>query len=356
MTGSLFLLQRGGKAQGIGFQLFARMLSCYTLLMFTFTTPKKAISTAFYMLPVLQSDIERLKQSLATYLQSGNPDESEEYHKGLIKDFLVHTWYARDYSINTNGREDLVIYSGSQAGAQPAVIIEAKSPANSTEMFSAQNPNCKALQECVYYFMQEAITEQNTEVRHIIITNYADWYLFDAKDFSRFFLAKTNPIVEQFRKFEAGQLSDKKTSYFYEQCAKPAINRWLESEAVTVTHVSPRDFADKTGDALIPLYKVLAPEHLLAKPFANDSNSLDKHFYAELLHIIGLEEVKDGGKKLIQRKTPADRDSASLIESTIYQLEDVITSEETCFETALHLVITWVNRLLFLKLVESKPT
>ena len=39
---------------------------------------------------------------------------------------------------------------------------------------------------------------------------------FDAKDFSRFFLAKTNPIVEQFNKFEAKQLADTKTSFFYE--------------------------------------------------------------------------------------------------------------------------------------------
>ncbi|MFM6152354.1 MAG: hypothetical protein ACKPE3_05025, partial [Sphaerospermopsis kisseleviana] len=37
-------------------------------------------------------------------------------------------------------------------------------------------------------------------------------------------------------------------------------------------------------------------------PSANDSNSLNKNFYHELLHIIGLTEVKEGSKKLIQRK------------------------------------------------------
>ena len=72
------------------------------------------------------------------------------------------------------------------------------------------------------------------------------------------------------------------------------------------------------------------------------------------MHIIGLEEIKDGGKKLIQRKSADSRDSASLIESAIYQLEEEISNEEKCFEIALHLVITWVNRLLFLKLVESQ--
>ncbi|MDZ7650276.1 MAG: hypothetical protein U5K54_25825 [Cytophagales bacterium] len=50
---------------------------------------------------------------------------------------------------------------------------------------------------------------------------------------------------------------------------------------------------------LIDLFKILSPAHLLKQPFANDSNSLNTKFYSELLHIIGLEEKKDGGKKLI---------------------------------------------------------
>lgn len=317
-------------------------------------TPLKALNSAFYKMPVLQSEIEKLSSNLDIYIKQGKANESEEYHKGLIKDFLANTWYSPDYSVNTNGREDLVIYNGSGTESKPTVIIEAKSPTNVAEMFSINNPNCKAMQECVYYFLQENLRFGNNEVKHIIITDYNDFYIFDAKDFSRFFLAKTNPIVEQFNKFEAKQLSDTKTSYFYEKCAKPAIAKWLENENITITHFSPQDYVDKHGEELVPLYKILSPEHLLNKPFANDSNSLDKNFYAELLHIIGLEEVKDGGKKLIQRKSEKDRNRASLLESAIYQLEDQIGDKQRLFETALHLTITWVNRLLFLKLVESQ--
>lgn len=317
-------------------------------------TPLKALNSAFYKMPVLQSEIEKLSSNLDIYIKQGKANESEEYHKGLIKDFLANTWYSPDYSVNTNGREDLVIYNGSGTESKPTVIIEAKSPTCAVEMFSINNPNCKALQECVYYFLQENLKFGNNEVKHIIITDYNDFYIFDAKDFSRFFLAKTNPIVEQFNKFEAKQLSDTKTSYFYEKCAKPAIAKWLENENITITHFSPRDYVNKHGEELVPLYKILSPEHLLNKPFANDSNSLDKNFYAELLHIIGLEEVKDGGKKLIQRKSERDRNRASLLESAIYQLEDQIGDKQRLFETALHLTITWVNRLLFLKLVESQ--
>jgi len=74
---------------------------------------------------------------------------------------------------------------------------------------------------------------------------------------------------------------------------------------------------------LISLYKIFSPEHLLKLPFANDSNSLDKNFYSELLHIIGLTEIKEGGKKLIQRLQPAARQPGSLLENAISQVESL---------------------------------
>ena len=51
-------------------------------------------------------------------------------------------------------------------------------------------------------------------------------------------------------------------------------------------------------------------------------NQLNKTFYYELLHIIGLEEVKDKGKKVINRKGENNRDYASLLENAIVILED----------------------------------
>jgi hypothetical protein len=64
----------------------------------------------------------------------------------------------------------------------------------------------------------------------------------------------------------------------------------------------------------------LSPSHLLKLPF-NDSNTLDKSFYNELLHIIGLTETKDGGKRLIERNKENQRNSGSLMEDTIIQLD-----------------------------------
>ena len=68
-----------------------------------------------------------------------------------------------------------------------------------------------------------------------------------------------------------------------------------------------RNTSKADDNKLIAAYKILSPEHLLKQLFANDSNTLDKGFYTELLHLIGLEEIKDGSKKIIQRKTTDKR-------------------------------------------------
>jgi adenine-specific DNA-methyltransferase len=81
-----------------------------------------------------------------------------------------------------------------------------------------------------------------------------------------------------------------------------------------------------------------------------------------VLHIIGLEETKDSPIKKIERKKVKDRNEGSLIENTItvlkrkkyfgYNTDD--ETEQKYFELALELNITWLNRILFLKLLEGQ--
>lgn len=324
-----------------------------------FISPKKSVNSAFLKLPVPVEKMEDFKLSLKNLYSKRNTAQDEEYHKGEIWNFLRKI-FEPDYSVQVNRPIDLCVFNGNTASAKPAVIIEAKSPTNAAEMFSAEHPNVKSLQELVYYFMLEYVHSGNHEIKWLAITNFDEWYFFDVKDFIRYFGNKTKPIYDQFLKFKANQMSGNKTSDFYNDIAKPAIDDFLKSCDISVVHFSLESAVkavEKDDDKkLLPLYKFLSPETLLAKPFANDSNSLDRNFYAELLHIIGLEEVKEdkGSKKVIRRKKPANRDKASLLESAIYQLEDDFPNKEECEAMALRLCITWVNRLLFLKLVESQ--
>ncbi|HRN99516.1 MAG TPA: type II restriction endonuclease, partial [Flavobacterium sp.] len=267
--------------------------------------PRIALNKAFLKVKPNRTEIECFKANLIALLNRTNDIESEEFHKNLVIDFLKKTYYDPNHYINTKGRNDLVIHNGPTANTSVGVILEAKKPTNKGEMISAKKLNTKAFQELVLYYLRERITHNNLEVKHLVATNINEWFIFDATVFDRLF-AQNKSLVKQFNDFEAGRLADTKTDFFYKQVAEPFINSITQE--IEFTHFNIQDFQkplrndDKADDnSLIALFKLLSPEHLLKLPFSNDSNSLDKRFYSELLHIIGLTETKDGGKKLIER-------------------------------------------------------
>ena len=333
--------------------------------------PRKALNKAFLKIKPNRTAIEGFKTNLITLLDRTNDTESEEFHKNLVADFLKKTYYDPSHFINTKGRNDLVIHNGQNANSTVGVILEAKKPTNKSEMISVKKLNTKAFQELVLYYLRERITHKNLEVKHLVATNINEWFLFDATIFDRLFAQNKN-FVNQFNDFEAGRLADAKTDFFYKQIAEPFIDS-ITSE-IEFTYFNIQDFqkplrnTDKADDSsLIALFKLLSPEHLLKLPFTNDSNSLDKRFYSELLHIIGLTEIKEGSKKLIERNKEGERHTGTILEDAIIQLDSLDkisrlenpnqfgnTQQERLFNVALELSITWINRILFLKLLEAQ--
>ena len=336
-------------------------------------SPKLSLNKAYLKIKPNRTEIELFKSNLITLLdklktvEDRPKDESEEHLKTDIRDFLRDTFYKDKNAINTKDRSDLVIHESKDTNSNVAVIIEAKRPSNKGEMLSKDNLNKKALQELVLYYLRERITHKNLEVKHLIITNINEWYIFDEHLFERLFNKKD--LVNQFESFEHGK---KSTSIFYKEIAEPFIQSITNEIEYTYFNLKDYESAlrnqDKNDDKqLIELFKLLSPPHLLKLPFNNDSNSLDKNFYGELLHLIGLVEVKEGGKKLIQRPEVKNRNSGSLLENTINQLDSLDklsrltnlkqygeTQEERLFNAGLELCITWVNRILFLKLLEAQ--
>lgn len=333
--------------------------------------PRKALNKAFLKVKLNRTEIEDFKTNLITLLDRTNGTESEEFHKNLVSDFLKKTYYDPNHFINTKGRNDLVIHNGQNANSTVGVIIEAKKPTNKSEMITTKKLNAKAFQELVLYYLRERITHKNLEVKHLVATNINEWFIFDATLFDRLFAQNKN-LVKQFNNFEGGRLADTKTDFFYKQIAEPFIDS-ITSE-IEFTYFNIQDFqkplrnTDKADDnSLIALFKLLSPEHLLKLPFTNDSNSLDKRFYSEFLHIIGLTETKEGSKKLIERNKAGERNTGTILEDAIIQLDSLDklsrlekpnqfgnTQQERLFNVALELSITWINRILFLKLLEAQ--
>lgn len=79
----------------------------------------------------------------------------------------------------------------------------------------------------------------------------------------------------------------------------------------------------------------------------NDANSLNNAFYKELLYILGLCESKQNSKLIIAKSEESKEE-----QGTFYTAINSKLKEEN-FETILKLLILWLNRILFLKLIES---
>ncbi len=331
----------------------------------TSLTPKKSLNKAYLKEKVTRTNIERFKSNLVEFLNNVNERESEEYFKNLVTKFLYDTYYSGKNQINTKGRIDLAIYENNK----PVVIIEAKRP-GASEMVSTNDLNKKALHELMLYYLQERVDHSNIDIKYLIITDSYQWFIFEASVFNSLFY-QDKALMKEFTDWKTGRKESTDRDLFYNDIAKPFLTKlkeeieftWFDLKRVAET-TSNKDTKD--DKKLIDLFKVLSPAHLLKQPFANDSNSLDTKFYSELLHIIGLEETKEKGKKIIQRKEKPD--TGSLLENAINILvaEDRLyklpkdgadfgdAHEERLFNVALELCITWINRILFLKLLEGQ--
>ncbi|WP_276499697.1 class I SAM-dependent DNA methyltransferase [Pontibacter litorisediminis] len=330
--------------------------------------PKQALNKAYLRLKTSRTEIEKFKQALAALLDSINLHETEEHAKNHLRDFLRLTFYDK-YGVNTKGKTDLVIHTGNNTKSNAGVLLEVKRPTNKADMPTTDNLNYKATHELLLYYLRERLEHHNHDLRHLIVTSVHEWFVFDALEFDRLFFRNTQ-LKKDFADWSAGRKASGSTDFFYKEIAAPYISNLQES--ISYTYFNLKDYekplrnkSTKDDVKLVALYKLLSPAHLLKEPFANDANSLDRDFYLELLHIIGLEEVKEGGRKLIQRK--AKPNPGSLLEAAYQKLrsEDLIsdldnpysygsTREEQLFNVALELCITWINRILFLKLLEAQ--
>ena len=337
-------------------------------------TPKQALNKAFLKQRPLRSQVDSFKVNLRSLLDKINiidqrpKDESEEHLKNDIRDFLRDTYYKDTNAINTKDKKDLVIHLDKSTDTKVGVIIEAKRPSNIAEMFTLDKPNSKALQELVLYYLRER-SAGNIDIKYLIVTNIHEWFIIEASYFEKYFY-RNKGFIKQFEEWRDGKKVTKDTELFYKDIARPFIDS-IEEE-IPCTYFNIRNYeqylTNSNGDSdrkLIALYKILSPLHLLKLPVTNDSNELDQNFYKELLHLIGLEEAKEGSKCIIRRKI-SNRDPASFLEKTIDELKteglhkvpDISSygnsKEEQHFNLALELCITWINRILFLKLLEGQ--
>ncbi|EAI4081483.1 class I SAM-dependent DNA methyltransferase [Campylobacter jejuni] len=224
------------------------------------------------------------------------------------------------------------------------VIIEAKLP-HSREFFSPSKPNCKALHECILYYLRER-KALNSSLKHIIITDFYSFFIFKADLFEELF-NKSKYFKEAFENFESkNSLFKGNTDEIYQEFEK-ILNGDSTLKGLFVD-LKPILEQDKLSfSKLKPLFKIFSKDCLLSEFNPNDANSLNNAFYKELLYILGLYESKQNSKLIITKSEESKEE-----QGTFYTAINSKLKEEN-FETILKLLILWLNRILFLKLIES---
>ncbi|MDZ7692073.1 MAG: TaqI-like C-terminal specificity domain-containing protein [Balneolaceae bacterium] len=339
-------------------------------------SPRRAVDNAFLQESITETQFETFRQRLLKLLNQADDaveeGESEEHLKNLIKPFFSNTNFEEDHYINTKERQDLAIHNGKTRKSNVGVIIEAKRPSNSSEMITGDDLNRKAFHESILYYLRERIDNGNEDIKHIIITDVYSWYVFDAQDFERHFY-ESKKLTGWYEEWKQGQKVSSRTQFVYDHLAKFVDELEANIKAAALDLSRYRKLLEKDElsrdeqKKLVPVFKLFTPTHLLKQPFASDSNELNKAFYRELLYIMGLKEYKEKGTHYITRLDEENRQHASLIENTITQLKSLNVlsrlpnrkefgddEDEQLFNVAIQLLITWINRILFLKLLEAQ--
>ncbi|ECK7727274.1 class I SAM-dependent DNA methyltransferase [Campylobacter coli] len=320
---------------------------------------KEFLNPYYRKKPILEAELNEFIKALKDYktsLENNLKNNEDSLVANALSKFFENLHFECEIKSIHKGNSgiDLALKKDKQI----QVIVEAKLP-HSKEFFSQSKPNCKALHECILYYLRER-KALNSSLKHIIITDFYRFYIFKADLFEELF-NKNKYFKEAFENFESkNSLFKGNTDEFYKECEK------LLSSEKYLDSITRKDLFDEPSlkgvfidikpileqekpsfSKLKPLFKIFYKDFLLSEFNPNDANSLNNAFYKELLYILGLCESKQNSKLIIAKSQESKEE-----QGTFYTAINSKLKEEN-FETILKLLILWLNRILFLKLIES---
>lgn len=320
---------------------------------------KEFLNPYYRKKPILEAELNEFIKALKDYktsLENNLKNNEDSLVANALSKFFENLHFECEIKSIHKGNSgiDLALKKDKQI----QVIVEAKLP-HSKEFFSQSKPNCKALHECILYYLRER-KALNSSLKHIIITDFYRFYIFKADLFEELF-NKNKYFKEAFENFESkNSLFKGNTDEFYKECEKLlSSEKYLDSitrkglfdepslKGVFIDIKPILEQEKPSFSKLKPLFKIFHKDFLLSEFNPNDANSLNNAFYKELLYILGLCESKQNSKLIIAKSEESKEE-----QGTFYTAINSKLKEEN-FETILKLLILWLNRILFLKLIES---
>ncbi|GCF06252.1 modification methylase PaeR7I [Helicobacter pylori] len=273
--------------------------------------------------------IENFEKEINSLLENAKRQDGEEFQKSKINSFLKNTY---GYECEPYEKVDSAIYVDGKAW----VLIEVKALNNRNEFpKDRENPLSKAFCQMVFYFLKEI--ENNNSLKHAIICNAHEFFLFDCKDLLNLF-QNDKEITKLHKNCDSNEGTDTSTKRFYSD-----LEEYLKKDFKGELRYTHFNLSSDDPKELPLIYQVLSHEVLLKQKKTLDANTLNKDFYEELLYILGLEEQNEKGKILI-KPSRTQNSLSDALKKAYKNLDD---------EEVMALLIAWNNRILFLRLLES---
>ncbi|MCW0226947.1 class I SAM-dependent DNA methyltransferase [Campylobacter lari] len=310
---------------------------------FTLLNEKDFFNPYYRKKQILKDDFEKFSKILSEYMQilCEFHEQNEDYLvANALSVFLTKLNFKSIVKSKQKGKSeiDLAIIKD-ELSKDLEVLIEAKRP-NSKEFISDTKPNSKALHEAILYYFRN---REHSFSLKFIITDFYKFYIFKASEFEELFY-KNSEFKKLYKEFTSqNSLFKGNTEEFYKEAAK-LIENFDENLKAIFVDLSP--FTNKQNlnfKNLSSIFKIFNKDFLLNEFSPNDANTLNAKFYKELLYILGLQEVKN----IITQSEQSKQGFGTLYHAIESKLED------KSFEATLKFIILWLNRILFLKLIES---
>lgn len=283
----------------------------------------------------LQTDpaqLERFCNAVSPYVHNYEKNKQKgeiesNIAQNVLRDFLIDLGFNPDV-VGGKKHIDLAILKNDSV----RVIFECKRESNKNEMITQKDLNRRAMHEAILYYLRER-ENGNWGVKWIIICNFKKFFIFKEHDFDEVFY-KDKLILNNFQSAE----KEKNNIVFYENLQKILNNK---NDSLKGLYVS-LDESKKNKE----FSRIFSPAFLLDEEDPNQNNAPTEFFYQELLHILGL---KQNAENYIVESDESKKNIGTLF--TL--IKQKLNPEQRHFENVIKLIVLWLNRILFLKLIEA---
>ncbi|EGT3466820.1 class I SAM-dependent DNA methyltransferase [Campylobacter coli] len=315
---------------------------------FTLLNEKDFFNPYYRKKQIMQNEFDIFNKALMQYLErlESSQSENEDYLvANALSPFLTMLNFKTHIKTKQKGKSEIDLsISKDEFSKDLEVLIEAKKP-NSKEFITHTKVNSKALHETILYYFRNR--EYSFSLKFIIITDFYKFYIFKISEFEELFY-KNPSFKKLFEEFcNPNSLFKGNTEEFYKEVAKLIENSKENLKGFLIDLTFLKDKQKSNFKNLASIYKTFHRDFLLNEFNPNDANSLNNAFYKELLYILGLCESKQNSKLIIAKSQESKEEQGTFYTAINSKLE------EENFETILKLLILWLNRILFLKLIES---